>query len=618
MDKGFWQEKLKNLPTRPGVYLFRDGDGNVIYVGKAKSLKNRVSSYFQDSKAMAPKTLAMREKARNLEYILVDSPAEALLLECNLIKLHRPHYNILLKDDKTYPYLKLTLNEEYPRLLVTRYYKNDGGRYFGPYTNVTAMNETVDIIRRVFPLRNCGLKPGRTKGRACLNYDLGNCSAPCVGKISREDYQNLVKGVEDFLQGDGDAIKKDLAKKMEDCAEALDFETAALYRDKINAVNAVLAKQKISIANSDDDRDLIAIYRDGDDAVITAFFVRQGKLLGREHRYVSHCGESAFSEIYTTFLADFYGGDRIIPPEICVSTLPGDNETLGQVLRERRGGKVRFFVPQRGEKRRLLELAEKNGALLLDEERRSKKKDDKEYATALENLRLALGLKHTPHRIECYDISHIQGAYTVGSMIVFHEGKPKKDQYRKFKINTVEGIDDFASLNEVLDRRYRHGLEEKSQGKTDGFAHFPDLFIIDGGKGQLSATLKIKEKYQSNIPFVSLAKREEELILPHQTESLMLPKGSPEFHLIQRIRDEAHRFAITFHRSLRTKGQTRSVLDEIPNIGPKRRKALLKHFGTVKAIENATEEEIALVETMNRDAAASVYDYFRLKHKNEK
>ena len=615
MDKAFWQEKLKHLPTRPGVYLFRDGDGNIIYVGKAESLKNRVSSYFQDSKNMAPKTLAMREKARDLEYILVDSPAEALLLECNLIKLHRPHYNILLKDDKTYPYLKLTLNEEYPRLLVTRYYKNDGSKYFGPYTNVTAMNEAVDVIRRVFPLRNCGIKPGRTKGRACLNYDLGNCSAPCVGKIRPEDYGKLVKGVEDFLNGDGDDVKKELTRTMEQCAEKLDYETAALYRDKINAVNAVLAKQKISIANSHDDRDLVAVHRDGDDAVITAFFVRQGKLLGREHCYVTRCGGSNLGEIYTAFLTDFYGGDRVIPPEICLGELPEDSEALSQVLQERRGGRVKFFVPQRGEKRRLLELAEKNGALLLDEERRNKKKDDQEYATALENLRKALGLKHTPHRIECYDISHIQGAYTVGSMIVFHDGKPKKDQYRKFKIKTVEGIDDFASLNEVLDRRFRHGMEEKSQGKTDGFAHFPDLFIIDGGKGQLSATLKIKEKYHSEIPFVSLAKREEELILPHEKESLMLPKGSPEFHLIQRIRDEAHRFAITFHRNLRTKGQTRSVLDEIPNIGPKRRKALLKHFGSVKAIERASEEEIAMVETMNRDAAASVYDYFRLKHK---
>lgn len=614
MDKGFWQEKLKTLPTKPGVYLFRDEGGTIIYVGKAESLKNRVSSYFQESKNMAPKTLAMREKARSVETIVVDSPAEALLLECNLIKVHRPHYNVMLKDDKTYPYLKIT-NEEYPRLLVTRNYKNDGGHYFGPYTNVGAMNDTLALLRATFPLRNCGKKPGRTKGRACLNYDLGNCTAPCVGKISQEDYQAIVKNAESFLNGNGDGFLKELKEKMEAASEALDFETAALCRDKINAINAVLAKQKISIANSEEDRDFIALYREGDEAVATMFFVRQGKLVGREHSFLTQCGLFENAAIYRQLLPQFYEGDRLIPPEICLSDLPEEAQVVEEILREKRGGAVHFHIPQRGEKYRLLFLAKKNGRLLLEEEKRSKTKDDTEYAKALENLRLALGLQYTPHRIECYDISHIQGAYTVGSMIVFHEGKPKKDQYRKFKIKTVAGIDDFASLNEVLDRRFHRGQEEKEGGKTDGFAHFPDLFIIDGGKGQLSATMKVKEKYHSEIPFVSLAKREEELIVPWEEESLLLPKGSPEFYLIQRIRDEAHRFAITFHRDLRTKGQTKSVLEEIPGIGPKRRKELLKHFGSVRNIEKAEIEEMALVESMNHDAASAVYDYFRLKNK---
>lgn len=616
MDKAFWQEKLNNVPRKPGVYLFRDENGEIIYVGKAESLRNRVSSYFQESKNMAPKTLAMRERARSLETIVVDSPTEALILECNLIKLHRPHYNIMLKDDKTYPYLKITLQEEYPRLLVTRNYKNDGSRYFGPYTNVTAMNETVDLLRSAFPLRTCGSKLGRTKGRACLNYDLGNCTAPCVGKISQEEYGDLVDKVIAFLNGDAKEIIEELQAKMIACSENLDFETAALYRDKINGINQVLSKQKITAANSVDDRDYIALARHDDDAVATMFFIRKGKLIAREHKFISGCGQSRDSEIYRRLIPEIYNVDRIIPPEICLSTEPGDAQVIEELLRERRGGAVNFHVPQRGEKRRLLELAAKNGQLLLDEEQRNKANKEEEYAKALENLRLALNLKETPHRIECYDISHIQGAYTVGSMIVFQDGKPKKDQYRKFKIKTVKGIDDFASLNEVLDRRFKRGMEEKAQQKTEGFGHFPELFIIDGGKGQLSATLKIKEKYSSNIPFVSLAKREEELIVPWEEESLMLPKGSPEFHLIQRIRDEAHRFAITFHRNLRTKGQTKSVLEEIPGIGPKRRRALMKHFRTVKAISQASLEEIALVESMNKDAAAAVYDYFRLKNQS--
>lgn len=617
MDKGFWQEKLNHLPSHPGVYLFKDETGRVIYVGKAESLKNRVSSYFQESKNMAPKTLAMRERARELETILVDSPAEALLLECNLIKRYRPKYNIMLKDDKTYPYLKLTLGEEYPRLLVTRQYKNDGSRYFGPYTNVTAMNETVALLRECLPLRTCGSKPGRLKNRTCLNYDLGTCPGPCMAKISKGDYLATVKAVERFLSGDGAVIRAMLKQKMEAYAEDLAFEQAARCRDQLAAVDAVLTKQKIADANALENRDLIALYRRGEEAVATVFFVRGGKLLGREHRFIEGCGDQGAKEILRAFLPEFYSGDRLIPLNIYVRELPEETALLEEVLSERRGGPVHFLVPQRGEKSRLLALAEKNAALLLEEEQRGKDRDDSDVRIALENLRAALGLPYTPRRIECYDISHVQGAYTVGSMIVFIDGKPKKDQYRKFKIKTVVGIDDFASLNEVLDRRFRRGLEEKEAGKTAGFADFPDLFLIDGGKGQLSATLKIKEKYHSAIPFVSLAKREEELILPDRAESLLLPKGSPEFHLIQRVRDEAHRFAITFHRQLRGKGQTRSLLADIPGIGPARQKALLKHFKTVRAIENAELEELALVETMNKGAAAAVYDFFRLRQQTK-
>lgn len=614
MDRSFWQEKLNHLPAHPGVYLFKDGDGCIIYVGKAESLKNRVSSYFQDSRNHAPKTLAMRERARDLEYILVDSPAEALLLECNLIKLYRPKYNIMLKDDKTYPYLKLTLKEDYPRLLMTRQYQNDGSKYYGPFTNVGAMNATLEVLKKCFPLRTCGVKPGRSGGRTCLNYDLGNCPGPCMGKISKEEYNATVKAIDRFLSGDGGEIRRMLKEKMEAAAENLAFEQAARYRDSLNAVDAVLSKQKISELNTTENRDLIAVSCSGDEAVVTVFCVRGGRLLGREHRFVEGCGEQSVGEIFRVFLPEFYSGDRMIPLHIYVAELPTEEELLAEVLAERRGGPVHFLVPQRGEKSRMLQLAEKNAAMLLAEEKRSKNRGDEDVRTALEHLRAALELPYTPRRIECYDISHVQGAYTVGSMIVFINGKPKKDQYRRFKIKTVEGIDDFASLNEVLDRRFRHGMEEKREGKTTGFADFPDLFIIDGGKGQLSATLKIKEKYHSSIPFVSLAKREEELMLPHQAESLMLPKGSPEFHLIQRIRDEAHRFAITFHRELRGKGQTHSLLEDIPGVGPTRRKALMKHFKTINAIETASVEELAMVESMNLPAAEAVYSFFRLRN----
>ncbi len=619
MDKAFWQEKLKNLPAHPGVYLFKDEAGRVIYVGKAENLKSRVSSYFLDSKNMAPKTLAMREKARDLETILVDSAAEALLLECNLIKRYRPRYNIMLKDDKTYPYLKLTLGEAYPRLIVTRQYKNDKGKYFGPFTNVGAMNDTVALLKQFFPLRGCGTKMGRSKDRVCLNYDLGNCPGPCMGKISQKNYGETVKAIDGFLSGDSGEIRRLLKAKMEDHAKELQFEKAAACRDQLKAVDTVLAKQKISAANVRDDRDIIAVAREGEEAAVTVFFIRNGRLIGREHRFITGCGDQDDGEILRLFLPEFYGGDRRIPRQLYVPVLPAETEVVTEILSSRRDGPVHFLVPQKGEKRRLLELAAKNGALLLAEEKRDKNKDDTDVCAALENLRTALGLPYTPRRIECYDISHVQGAYTVGSMIVFIDGKPKKDQYRKFKIKNVAGIDDFASLNEVLDRRFKRGIEEKQAGKTAGFADFPDLFLIDGGKGQLSATLKIREKYHSAIPFVSLAKREEELMLPDQEAPLLLPKGSPEFHLIQRIRDEAHRFAISFHRQLRAKGQTRSILEDIPGIGPARQKALQKHFKSTRAIEHATVEELMLVEQMTKAAATAVYDFFRLReHTNEK
>lgn len=615
MDREFWRTTLKQIPQRPGVYLFRDEEGTIIYVGKAENLKSRVSSYFQNSRHLHPKTVALRERARSVETIVVDSPTEALLLECNLIKLHRPHYNVLLKDDKTYPYLKITWQEEYPRLLVVRQLKDDGGRYFGPYSDVGAMNETLELVRNLFPLRNCGYKPGRIKGRPCLNYDIGSCPAPCVGKISKEDYRAVVKKAEQFLAGDGNAVKTFLQEQMAAASAALEFEQAALYRDKIAAIDATLAKQKISSPMAREDRDFVAIARDGEDAVVTVFFVRGGKMCGRESQELARSGDATLPALYALFLVNFYQGDRYVPPEIIVAALPDEEEVLHQILREKRGGRVQFTVPQRGAKARMLALASQNGELLLEERRRRKKESGEEGAKALEQLRSALSLPATPHRIECYDISHIQGAYTVGSMIVFQGGVAQKSEYRKFTIKTVAGVDDFASLQEVVSRRFKRGLAEREDGKSEGFAHLPDLVIIDGGRGQLNAVLPVRDALAPAIPFVALAKREEELMLPEREEPLLLPINSPAYHLIQRIRDEAHRFAITFHRQLRGKGQTKSVLDDIPGIGPKRRKALLKHFGSVKNIAKAGADELALVETMNQEVATTVYDYFRLKEK---
>ncbi len=449
-----------------------------------------------------------------------------------------------------------------------------------------------------------------------LNQHLGRCLAPCIGAVSPEAYCKVVEETIRFLHGNGEEVKKDLQDKMAKAAEDWDFEAAALYRDRINGIDAVLSKQKITAVQSQDDRDVIAICQEGDEAVAVCFFIRQGRLLGREHFFLEHAEGQGLPKLYGLFLPSFYQGDRLIPPEIVILEKPEGEEVLLGVLKEQRGGRVGFTVPSRGDKVRLLGLAAKNGQLLLAEQRRSRETEEAE-ARGLEELRLQLGFAVTPRRIECYDISNIQGAHMVGSMVVFLDGKPQKSQYRKFKIKTVTGIDDFAALGEVLDRRFKRGLAEKEAGKRDGFGHLPDLVIIDGGKGQLSSALKIREKYGLNLPFVGLAKREEELILPNQSESLLLPKEGPAYHLVQRIRDEAHRFAITFHRSLRQKGQTKSVLDEIPGIGPKRRKALMKHFSTVKAIENASEEELALVDTMNREAAANVYQFFRLKNKVE-
>ncbi|MBR6342440.1 MAG: excinuclease ABC subunit UvrC [Selenomonadaceae bacterium] len=590
------EEKLKLLPDSPGVYLMKDARGKIIYVGKAVVLKNRVRQYFQRNKGHTPKVRAMVEKIADFETIMTGSEVEALILECNLIKKHRPRYNISLKDDKSYPYVKVTLQEEFPRVFVTRRILKDGARYFGPYTNVTAVHESLKLLRRLFPLRSC-----RQMGeRPCLEYHIKRCIAPCTGNVDREEYDAMIRAVLLFLEGRTEDVERELSARMQAAAESYHFELAARLRDQLAAVRRVAEKQ--NIVTGAGDQDAIGMARSDIGVCVQIFFVRAGKMLGREHFLLQGSEEESDEALLTAFLQQYYHQAAFVPREVLLPMELEETELLSEWLSEKKGGKVQIFVPQRGSKRDIVNMAEGNAEKYLRDEAERVKQANAQTLGAVEELGHYLGLRELPNRMECFDISHNQGSETVASMVVFEGGLPKKSDYRRFKIRSAEGKpDDFKSMREVTTRRYGKLTEEE----------LPDLIVIDGGKGQLSSALEIiRGAGHLKVPVVGLAKQFELIFVEGSSDPVVLPRHSQALYLIQRIRDEAHRFAITYHRKLRGKRNLVSVLDHIDGIGPKRRKMLWSHFGNLNRIKAASVEELAAVEGMNLPAAEAVYQFF--------
>ncbi|GBF35532.1 excinuclease ABC subunit C [Desulfocucumis palustris] len=618
------EEKLKYLPDKPGVYLFRDAGGIIIYVGKALSLKNRVRSYFQSAAALSVKVRSLMSRAADFEYIVTDSEVEALILEANLIKEHRPRYNVSLRDDKSYPYIKVTLNEEYPRAHITRRLVKDGGRYYGPYTRAGAVHETLSLLKRLFPLRSCKQKEFAIKSRPCLNYHIKRCTGPCCGMIEKENYLSMVREVCLFLEGKQEELVKRLTRRMEDASEKLEFERAAEIRDQLRSIKDILEKQKV-ISSGAGDQDAVAMARGVDDCCVMVFFIRNGKLLGRERFILNGTQGDGRAEVLTAFIKQYYHRADFIPSEILVSDLePGEMEVISSWLAGKKGSRVQIKIPVRGEKKQLIDMVAKNALLALEEaqlERIARRDGQEELAL----LARELGLEKPPYRMECFDISNIQGAETVASMAVFQEGKPSSDQYRRFKIKTVQGPDDFASMKEVIRRRFSRGREEKElidtgqlSSRQAKFHRMPDLVIIDGGKGQLSAALEAMEELGiAGIPIFGLAKEEELLFAPGRPEPIRLPRDSRALYLLQRLRDEAHRFAVSYHRQLRTKRNLKSLLEEIEGIGEVRRRELARAYPSIEAIGGASVEELAAVPGMNRRAAEAVARFFSFSYSDK-
>ncbi len=605
------QQKLALLPDKPGCYLFKDGAGQVLYVGKAEVLRNRVRSYFQESAAHSARIRLMVSRVADLEVVVTDSPVEALLLECNLIKRHRPHFNVRLRDDKQYPYICLTMNEPFPRPIIVRRVRRDGNRYFGPYTNSWSMRQALRVIKAVFKLRSCGrsIKEG-DRQKLCLDYHLGLCSGPCASMITRADYLQAVDEVTEFLEGKADRALAQLQREMEQAAEDLNFEAAARYRDQIQAIERVIERQKM-ISTDLEDQDVAALVSDGYHTVACVLQVRGGRLQGQEQFFLEGAHPDELPEAVRQFVEQYYQRVTHFPRQLLLSHDVLDREVLETWLTERRDQtsrgkerhKVHVLVPQRGEKRRLVELAEKNASLQMAEQKTRLASDQARAEEAVMELQEALDLPGVPYRIECYDISNTQGTESVGAMVVFEGGQSKKSDYRKFKIKTVEGPNDFASMQEVLRRRL-----ERGKSGDQKFGDLPDLIVIDGGKGQLNAALEVEQEIGVEIPTVGLAKRLEEVFVPGRSESVLLPRNSQGLFLLQRIRDEAHRFGLTYHRKLRGQRQTRSALDEIPGIGEKRRQALLKHFGSVDKMKQASVEELGRAPGMNRPTAEKLFE----------
>lgn len=608
MEARRFEEQLKALPQKPGVYLFRDTSGNVLYVGKAAKLHNRVRSYFGAPDTLSPKLLRMVARVSDFEFLVTDSEQEALILECNLIKKHRPRYNVRLKDDKTYPYLKINVQDDWARVYVTRHMDKDGSRYFGPFASASSVRKTLDLLKKLFPFRSCKRAINGIDRRACLEYDIHRCTGPCIGAISKDEYREIINQVVMFLEGRQESVVRELERKMAGASERLEFERAAVLRDQIHAVEMVTERQKIS-STERGDQDVIALAQCKDQANVEVFFIRSGRLIERDHFMVQGAQDEEPGQIMTGFLNQFYDSATYIPHVILLQHLPDDILVLERWLESKRGARVNLLVPQRGEKRRLVEMVAENARQGLEQLRLKRLADPETTAAALVELRDALQLPHAPQRVECYDISDIRGTSAVGSMVVFQGGHPMKAHYRRFRIKTVAGTDDYAMIQEVLSRRFKRAEGFKRPDKS-GWTIVPDLVLIDGGKGHLSAARDaMRETGVDFIPVASIAKENEELFRPDIASPIILARTSPALYLVQRIRDEAHRFALGYHRRVRRSEAVASALDNVPGVGPKRKRALLRKFGSVKAIREADIDEIAAVVGMTRSLAQRVKEH---------
>ena len=615
------EEELKKLPRKPGVYIMRDDKDVILYVGKAINLHNRVRSYFRENIGRGPAIDQMVSLIARFEYIVTDSELEALVLENNLIKENSPKYNTLLKDDKTYPYIKVTVGEDYPRILFSRTMKKDKSRYFGPYTSAAAVKDTIELLNKLYQLRTCNRVLPRDIGieRPCLNYHIKQCLAPCQGYVSKEEYRQQVAGALEFLNGNYSPILKDLEEKMKKAAEAMEFEDAARYRDLLSSVRQVSQKQKIT-EGVGEDKDILALYQDETEAVVQVFFVRDGKLIGREHYYMTHVPENNKPAILQDFIKQFYAGTPFIPRELMLQYEIEDAELIEKWLSERKGSRVYLKVPKIGSKEKLVELAAQNAKLVLSQDREKLKREEGRTIGAVKEISDLLQLPLTgTARMEAYDISNINGFENVGSMVVYEKGKPKRSDYRKFKIKSVSGPDDYACMREVLTRRFRHGMEESRELEEQemdqeygSFTKFPDLILMDGGRGQVNIALSVLEELGIDIPVCGMVKDDNHRTrgLYYHNIELPIDTHSEGFKLITRIQDEAHRFAIEYHRSLRSKTQVRSVLDDIPGVGPARRKALMRHFKSLEEIRQATVEDLMEIPEMNERTAQEIVAFF--------
>ena len=615
------EEELKKLPRKPGVYIMRDDKDVILYVGKAINLHNRVRSYFRENIGRGPAIDQMVSLIARFEYIVTDSELEALVLENNLIKENSPKYNTLLKDDKTYPYIKVTVGEDYPRILFSRTMKKDKSRYFGPYTSAAAVKDTIELLNKLYQLRTCNRVLPRDIGieRPCLNYHIKQCLAPCQGYVSKEEYRQQVAGALEFLNGNYSPILKDLEEKMKKAAEAMEFEDAARYRDLLSSVRQVSQKQKIT-EGVGEDKDILALYQDETEAVVQVFFVRDGKLIGREHYYMTHVPENNKPAILQDFVKQFYAGTPFIPRELMLQYEIEDAELIEKWLSERKGSRVYLKVPKIGSKEKLVELAAQNAKLVLSQDREKLKREEGRTIGAVKEISDLLQLPLTgTARMEAYDISNINGFENVGSMVVYEKGKPKRSDYRKFKIKSVSGPDDYACMREVLMRRFRHGMEESKELEEQemdqeygSFTKFPDLILMDGGRGQVNIALSVLEELGIDIPVCGMVKDDNHRTrgLYYHNIELPIDTHSEGFKLITRIQDEAHRFAIEYHRSLRSKTQVRSVLDDIPGVGPARRKALMRHFKSLEEIRQATVEDLMEIPEMNERTAQEIVAFF--------